>query len=173
MKEALSEGFRRVAGYIFGKNTPKPSSSKGGSSEKIAMTSPVVTEMVGRGSSSSNGDSSSEKIAMTSPVQSERRADGTYKVSFIMPSKYTLETIPHPHNPKVTLKQVPPRTAAALTFTGNIPSQDVVDKQQAALLAVLAAEGLQTTGDPLLLQYHPPFAPRWMRKNEVLIYVKT
>jgi hypothetical protein len=46
-REAMSTGFRIVAGYIFGANTKK---------ESIAMTAPVVAEK------------SSESIAMTAPV---------------------------------------------------------------------------------------------------------
>lgn len=34
------------------------------------------------------------------------------------------------------------------------------------------AEGLAPEGSPQLLQYHPPFAPGWMRRNEVLYVIK-
>jgi hypothetical protein len=36
----------------------------------------------------------------------------------------------------------------------------------------LQAEGLAPVGSPQLLQYHPPFAPGWMRHNEVLYVIK-
>ena len=58
MRDALSRGFRQIASYIFGRNMDEPGASAesdprfldgsamgGGSGAKIAMTSPVVTEM--------------------------------------------------------------------------------------------------------------------------------
>ena len=174
MREAMSGGFRSIAGFIFGKNLAPGAA---GSSSKVAMTSPVTLEMQeGLLDSSSGGGGGSSKIAMTSPVTAEmgpgeasrggvrrgwwphrltrawdrdasqegvagseihrgssrgaeaqdghtlgfpcqqqhaaetlrrrrRRppplllAGNTYKVSFIMPSKYTLETLPKPGGP--------------------------------------------------------------------------
>ena len=91
---ALGSGFSQVADYIFGNNTSKT---------KIAMTSPVL-------------ESSSEKIAMTSPVLTTEN-NQTRTIAFVLPSAYTLETLPEPNNPKVTLAEVPARTVAALRFT--------------------------------------------------------
>lgn len=43
-----------------------------------------------------SGETSSTKIAMTAPVAAEISGTGQYKVSFVMPSKYTLDTLPKP-----------------------------------------------------------------------------
>jgi hypothetical protein len=83
MRQALGQGFRQIAGFIFGKNLAPDSNE----SSKVAMTSPVTLEM--------SGAPASAKIAMTSPVTAEMGA-GEYKVSFIMPSEYTKETLPKP-----------------------------------------------------------------------------
>ena len=61
--EVGSEGFRRLAGYIFGKNRKQ---------ESIDMTAPVSQE------------SASEKIAMTAPVNQET-VDGKWRITFTMP----------------------------------------------------------------------------------------
>jgi hypothetical protein len=72
-KEAINVGFRQIADYIFGNNSPK---------RKIPMTAPV-TQQAG------------EKIAMTAPV-SQQLAGARWKVRFVMPQGYTLETLPAP-----------------------------------------------------------------------------
>ena len=157
MRESLGKGFMSVAGYIFGKNQAKASEA---SSTKVAMTSPVV----------------SEKVAMTSPVVSENSGVDAYTVSFIMPSEYTMATLPTPTDPRVTLKEVPSRTLAALRWRGPSVKEEVMMSYAAELRSALEKEGIKmTTGSadapPILFQYHPPFAPPWMRINEVLFEV--
>ena len=79
-KRAINEGFRLIAGYIFGGNTP---------GQKIAMTAPVTQQ---RG----------EKIAMTAPVTQQASGD-VWKVRFVMPEGYTMKTLPKPKNDRVKL----------------------------------------------------------------------
>jgi hypothetical protein len=58
----------------------------------------------------------SGKIAMTAPAQ---QGDGrTWRVRFIMPSRYTMETLPKPHNPDVKLKEIPAKRYAVIRFSG-------------------------------------------------------
>ncbi len=53
------------------------------------------------------GDNTSQqKIEMTSPVGQKREND-SWVVSFMMPASYTMETLPQPKDPKITLRQVP------------------------------------------------------------------
>lgn len=156
MRQAMSSGFRQVAGYIFGKN-----SASGGKSESIAMTSPVRTEKVEK----------SESIAMTSPVRTEMAGPGTYRISFVMPSKYTLATLPTPENPAVKFREVAPATVAALSFSGPLPTSEMVAAKGQQLRDIMQAEGLTAEGEPMLYSYYPPFAPSWMRHTEVLLKV--
>jgi hypothetical protein len=89
-----------------------------------------------------------------------------------MPSKYTKETLPKPVNDKVVIKEIPARTLAALTWSGKGPNAACMETKAAELRAVLAEAGVQPTSDHVhLWQYHPPFAPSWMRRNEVLLEV--
>lgn len=83
-EQAIGDGFRLLADYIFGNNTV---------SQEIAMTAPVQQQ-------------ASEKIAMTAPVQQQAEGNA-WTVSFVMPSDYTMETLPKPNNERVTLKQIP------------------------------------------------------------------
>ena len=71
--QSVQAGFRKLAGYIFGANQ---------GSAKIAMTSPVAQAPKG------------DKIAMTSPVTQSPADSGRWTVQFMMPSAYTLATLP-------------------------------------------------------------------------------
>lgn len=153
--DALNRGFRKIADYIFGNNTKR---SEGGS-EKIAMTAPVLEQAA-----------SSEKIAMTAPVL-EQGEGGKHVVSFVMPSSYTLETLPKPNNPEVTIREVPKRKYAVMRFSGYAPEKKSRAKKE-QLLEYVERDGLEVAGEPILAQYNPPWTPPFMRRNEILLQIK-
>lgn len=61
-------------------------------------------------------ESASAPIAMTAPVMEQGSSDGKRKVTFSMPSKYTMDSIPKPNNPLVTLREVPAQRVAVRVF---------------------------------------------------------
>ncbi len=148
--EASNAGFKLLAGYIFGGNTRKQS---------IAMTAPVVQAQAGN-----------ETIAMTAPVIQSGVAgqSGAWTVRFIMPSAYTMDTLPTPKDPKVQLLPLPPARFAAVMFSGLAREADVA-LRTAELTAYMTQHALQPTGPPALARYNPPWTPWFMRRNEVLI----
>jgi hypothetical protein len=175
MRQASSAGFRKIANFIFGNNTPAAAADGDGtSSEKIAMTSPVRMEIEG-----SKQRSDKEVIAMTSPVRMDMAGteslsnddSGSVRMSFVMPSKYTAASLPKPKTSDVIITEVPSHVAAALTFRGHIRGRQLVEKKKQELLALMKAEGLVPKGDLKLYQYHPPFTYGWQRVNEVLFEV--
>lgn len=153
MDSATSRGFRIIADYIFGNN------------ERIAMTAPVVAEPQG----------GAEKIAMTVPVSIEPQGDEAgpmagaqrWRIHFVMPSQYTLATLPKPVNPQVKLRQVPAKTFAALTYSG-FNSESAVQEKTDQLLDWLRAQKIETLGKPQLARYNPPWTLPFMRRNEIL-----
>ena len=78
-----SEGFRRLYEYISGKNRKKLA---------IAMTAPV------------NQEAESMKIAMTAPV-SQVESDNKWRITFMMPSEFSLADLPVPLDARVRLKR--------------------------------------------------------------------
>lgn len=160
IQSALGSGFRQVGGYIFGGNT-----KAGMEPEKVAMTAPVGLDV--------KPGVNSEKVPMTAPVGADLLEGNTYKVWFMMPHKYErIEQLPTPTNPRVTFKEVPARTLAALTFSGPGPREEVVEDKRQQLEALVRGQGLTPKGHVHLWQYHPPFCPPWQRRNEVLLEVE-
>ena len=115
MDQASGKGFRLIADYIFGNNITET-----GSSKKIKMTAPVTIEPI------------SEEISMTIPV-SLKNISGRWQVSFVMPSKYTIDTIPLPNNKQIMLRKVPARKVAVLEFSGFVNEKNAANRTQELL----------------------------------------
>lgn len=147
--DAFNKGFTIIAGYIFGGNVKK---------ESIAMTAPVVAQ------------GSSEKIAMTVPVTAS--ATGTSQVvSFVMPSGYTLLTLPTPNDSRIKLVEVPEQKIATRRFSWY-RTDERFEKMQKQLFADLARDNVQMIGTPIYAGYNPPWTPPWMNRNEIMIEVQ-
>lgn len=146
--EALNEGFRIVAGYIFGGNIKK---------EGIAMTAPVVAKK-------------SENIAMTAPVVASTEGSSQV-ISFGMPKSYTLETLPTPTDLRVKLVEVPTEKFAVLKFSW-FRTDARLKRMEERLIADLKRDNIDTIGQPAYAGYNAPGTPPWMSRNEVLIKIK-
>ena len=149
LEEVGNKGFRRLYAYISGENTKKQS---------ISMTAPVVQQ------------AGSEKISMTAPVKQEK-VDNQWRITFLMPAEYTLETLPEPDDTKVMLKKEPGRLMAAVRYSGTW-SEEGYKKNRALLEEYVQKRGLIKAGEPVWARYDPPFMPWFLRRNEVLIPVE-
>jgi DNA gyrase inhibitor GyrI len=146
-REAIGKGFRLIADYIFGNNT---------ASQKVAMTAPVTQQ-------------GSEKIAMTAPVT--QQGDGeTWTVRFIMPSSYTMETLPKPNNPAVKLKEIESNRFAVIRFSG-MGGEDSLKRHTKELNEFIGAKGLKPLSAPTYAFYNPPWTLPFLRRNEVLVEI--
>ncbi len=152
--EAGNTAFRILFRYISGGNVRKTG---------IPMTAPVQQSPAGAG----------EKIPMTAPVEMtpDGKTAGAYVISFVMPSAYTLDTLPVPADPRVKLREVKSRLVAARRYSGTWSEKRYRDNETALLEAVRAA-GLAIVGDPIFARYNSPFTPWFLRRNEVLVEVK-
>jgi hypothetical protein len=147
--DAANVAFRRLFDYISGENRKK---------ESIAMTAPVSQK------------GGSQKIAMTAPVN-QQRSEGNYSVTFLMPSKYTMETLPEPLDPAVKLREIAARKIAAIRYSGSW-SRKRYEANKALLEEFIAMKGLRITGQDIFARYDPPFQLWFLRRNEVLIPVE-
>ena len=116
------------------------------------------------------GNAGSRKIAMTAPVGAEA-TDAGWRVSFVMPAEYTLDTLPRPLDPRVTLREVPAHRVAALRFRGWAGEADV-EERKAELARAMARQGLEAAGEPVVAQYNPPWTVPFLRRNEILVEIR-
>jgi hypothetical protein len=152
MREASSKGFRLIADFIFGNNTAQSDKS-----EEISMTVPVSVK------------SSVEKISMTAPV-GVKRADSGWRVYFVMPRQYSLQTLPKPNNPQVSIKSIPLQQFAVIRFSGLVDEEKMVLKL-AELNRWIETKKLKAIGIPELARYNPPWTLPFLRRNELMVEV--
>lgn len=147
-RTAANRAFSPLADYIFAKD--------GRDGDTIAMTAPVTQ---------SRAD---QTIAMTAPVTQSANGHGQWTVQFIMPASWTMETLPAPANPAVTLRRKDERRVAVIGFSGR-PTHDNVERNETELRTWLAANDLTPSGPAVYGYYDPPFKPGFLRRNEVMI----
>lgn len=143
-KDAIGNGFRLIANYIFGANKPNA---------KISMTAPVQQQK--------------ETIAMTAPVTQQAAGD-SWTVSFVMPKSWTMETLPEPNDARVVLKPIPARRVVAVTFSG-MSTNSVLETRTAELRRFASANNLKTKGEPIFAFYNPPWTLPFLRRNEIIL----
>jgi hypothetical protein len=112
----------------------------------------------------------SEKIAMTAPVTIEPQTAEQWRVNFVMPSRYTLETIPKPKNSAVSLKEIPNKTFVVLKYSGFNSESKVQAKNQEAKEWALQ-KNFKIIGVPQLSRYDPPWTLPMFRRNEIMLEV--
>jgi hypothetical protein len=145
-----SEGFRRLADYIGGKNRKK---------ESISMTAPV------------SQNPASEKIPMTAPV-SQAQKNGRWRIAFMMPSTYTMETLPVPDDDRIVLREEKEKTVAVIRYSGTWGKERYMD-HETKLMDWISEKGWEIIGAPVWARYNPPFMPWFMRRNEIMIPVQS
>lgn len=146
-QEAITKGFRVIADYIFGNNT---------AAQKVPMTSRVAQQ-------------SSEKIAMTAPVM-QQSVGYTWRVRFVMPSKYTMETLPKPNNSAVELREVPRKLFAVIRFSGSAV-EDNLKRRTKELNAFVSEKNFVPLSEPAYAFYNPPWTLPFLRRNEVMVEI--
>jgi hypothetical protein len=142
--DAGNQGFRILAGYIFGKNKGE---------RAIAMTAPVTQS------------AEPVKIAMTAPVTQAAAAEG-FVIQFTMPRSFTLATLPEPEDARIRLRETPARRYAVIRYSG-FWSDANYSAHLRQLEQATAAAGVATQRPPIYARYDAPWVPWFMRRNEI------
>jgi hypothetical protein len=146
--EVGNEGFRRLADYIGGKNKKRTT---------ISMTAPV------------SQSPESEKIEMTSPVSQERE-NHRWRITFMMPSIYTMKTLPLPDDDRISLREEKPKIVAVIRYAGTWGKKRYEEHKE-KLMNWIVKRGWEQIGEPVWARYDPPFMPWFLRRNEIFIPV--
>jgi len=149
--QASSKGFKVLADYIFGNNKRKDGNSR------IEMTAPVEMEPL------------PQKINMAKPVLTEGN-DNTWIVSFIMPSEFTLETLPEPNNKNIKILSIPKEKYAVIIFSGLVRESSYQEKEK-LLNQFIKEKKLKSSGEIKIARYNPPWTLPFFRRNELMLKV--
>ena len=148
-EQAIEEGFRLIADYIFGNNSP---------AEKVAMTAPVIQQ-------------ESTQIAMTAPVI--QQGNGTsWNVRFVMPSSYSLESLPKPNNHAVKITQEAGKRFVVIRFSG-IGKGENLKRHTDELNRFIEEKKLKPISAPIYAFFNPPWTLPFLRRNEVMIEIES
>ena len=147
-KNALNSGFGILADYFFSENWSK----------KPSKTTGSVTVQVAK----------SEKIKMTSPVSLTITDQGDgYIISFIMPAKYTKDSLPEPFNKQITFQEMQPYKAAALKFRGHL-NENIMGEKALNLESWLKKKDISYKSRFTFALYNPPLIPGRFRRNDII-----
>lgn len=145
--DAINDGFKQLAAYIFGANTAK---------QKISMTAPVTQQSI--------------KIPMTAPVM-QKKSGEYWIVSFVMPRAYTVESLPKPENKNIFFRKIRSKKYVVIQFSGR-NTQDNIDSHTDALSHYILKHKLKAKSVPLAAFYNPPWILPFLRRNEIMIEVE-
>lgn len=140
--QALGDGFRLLADYIFAK-------SRDG--EKLAMTVPVMQD-------------AGDPMASDPPLFDDE-LQGGWRTRFVMPEGRDAGDLPDPPE-GVELVDIPARKVAVVSFAGR-PDDRELTSQEDRLRGWLARRGETSEAEPEYAFYNSPVIPGPLRRNEV------
>jgi len=112
------------------------------------------------------------KMSMTVPVIQEDVASkpDTALFSFVMPEKFSMQTLPKPINESIVIKKIASKKIAALRYSGSW-SLEKYKENEKKLLKAVEQNGFKIIGKPVFARYNSPFSLWFLRRNEVLVEV--
>jgi hypothetical protein len=106
---------------------------------------------------------------MTVPVRQAAAGNG-WRVAFMLPGTYTVDTAPVPGDPRVRVSPAPGKLMAVLRYSGRWTEGNYVTHRD-ELLATLAKAGVRIAGEPVLSRYNGPLSLPFLRRNEVSVEI--
>jgi hypothetical protein len=120
----------------------------------------------------SKGNKSSQKIAMTAPVITAQKADRSdspeWHISFVMPSGSTFGDLPHPSNSQVTLRELDAEICVAKSFRGKA-TDELSQKITKELRSSASKANIALSDETRICRFDPPIKPGFLQYNEIVI----
>ena len=120
----------------------------------------------------SQGNNSSQKIAMTAPVITAQKADTPettdWYVSFVMPSGSTFGHLPDPNDPRVKLRELDTETCIAKSFRGKA-TDELSQKITEELRRSASKASIALSDETRICRFDQPFKPGFLQYNEIVI----
>jgi hypothetical protein len=171
------EAFRALAQYIglYGLPTNRrresvamtaPVQTRHLEWERIVMTAPVITTKQAAG-----GSDRSEQEKIAAPILTPGSEYQTRAI--LLPSKYTMDTVPEPTDARVKLKEIPPRYEAVHRYSG-LSNVTTCGPKVEQLYEHLRLDGVKVLegGSWHFEQYNQPITIPRFRRNEIHIPVE-
>ncbi len=112
-----------------------------------------------------------QDITMTAPVTQQSTSEESWKIHFVMPSQYTMQTLPKPVNANVSIKTIAPKRYAVITFSGSSDNENIQEHEK-ILTDFMKAENLPALSAPAYAFFNPPWTLPFLKRNEVMIETK-
>jgi DNA gyrase inhibitor GyrI len=141
-QDALNDGFRVLADYLFAKSRE---------GEQLPMTVPVMQD---------GGD----PMASDPPLFDDD-LEGAWRTRLVMPFDRDAEDLPAPPE-GVELVELPARRVAVISFSGRANDR-LLSEQEGRLRGWLAKRGEKSNAEPEYAFYNSPMIPGPLRRNEV------
>ena len=141
-RQALGEGFKLLADYIFAKSRE---------GETLPMTVPVMQD-------------AGDPMASDPPLFDDELAGG-WRTRFVMPEGREAGDLPAPPE-GVELVELPARKVGVVSFAGR-PGDRELAEQEDRLRGWLARHGEASEAEPEYAYYNSPVIPGPLRRNEV------
>lgn len=108
---------------------------------------------------------------MTTPVMQEAvENQNEWRVRFVMPSEYTLTSLPVPNDNHIKFIEISAYRTAVIQFTGFNTDRNLNDHLK-VLMDWLTTNKLIPLGQPTYAFYNPPWTLPFLKRNEIMIKI--
>lgn len=115
---------------------------------------------------------SQQKISMTAPVMTAPDDRENWTMTFNMPSKFTIKTLPAPTDERIKIEKVEQRLFAAITFSGLWDESKNEEEAKKLKDWLKKLPEYELISPAMFAAYNPPWTIPFLRRNEMLIELR-
>jgi hypothetical protein len=115
---------------------------------------------------------SQQKISMTAPVMTVPADKENWTMTFSMPSKFTINTLPTPTDERVRIEKVEQRLFAAITYSGLWDESKNEEETKKLKEWLKKYPEYELISPAMFAAYNPPWTIPFLRRNEMLIELR-